>query len=1016
MLGVRLLGRFRLDGVDLDNLRSRKARTLIKRLGLEEGRAVSADALIDAIWPDTPPADPARDLHVLVSRARSVVGAERLPRGDDGYALAADWWDRAELESLTREAVRRHESGDLVGARTAAEAALVLVHGQLVEDEPDADWLTAARRATTAMVAEVRRVAAAAALGTGQVGDAAALARAALEHDPYDEASLRILMRANVAAGRPATALAEYARAAELLADELGVDPGSDTRQLHEQILRDEVAPAPVAEHTRLVGRDAELGRLDDALVRSRHGAQLLLVTGEPGVGKTTLLDHWTERARSRGVVVLAGRAAQELALQPVLDALAAHLALTAELSPPVGPEASALPGQAAHPDALSLEMFVRLDEAFTSLGGARGLALVIDDADRADPVTWAWLAHVRRRPLDHRFLVVAALRDVAAAPVDDAELLPVPPLDLAAVEQLVGSDRAGDLMARCGGNPLLITELVRAGETDQLPATVRDAVGARLRQAGPAARTLQTAAVLGPLIDLDLVAGVMGEPALAVLDHVDVGVRQSFLAEWNGLIGFRHELVRAGVAEGAGAARRAWIHRQAAQLLRERPDVDPLELARHARAGGDRILAAEGLAHAADIARGRLDLSGALQLLDEAVALHDAAGLRLRRSRVRMACGDLDGADADAQAAMAADQTGEALELRAWSARNRHDLDSAIRLGTAAAAAADDPIIRSSSLVAVAFAHRGMGDLTAADAVLTEADTPVAPAELGLSAWTGVLRVHQGRPLEALAQLEPMLGADARRGLQGYWVEHTLQMTAHAYGLVGRTSDALRVLDHLDAELERRGTGVRYAGLGHTYRSWILRNLGAPNAEDLARAGLELAGSQEIRAQCHLDVADCLFRAGRLDEAAEWLADAERESGAHWFHNKWRFDQRLGVLSALLCLADHDAGGALERARPLIDAAEARGDRRYEVLTRLVGAVASARLGTAYDVDAVDRDLDRLAEVAALEGWWLAAELAEASLSSHARAVAEDLAARLTQQAGDQADSMRRVVAARLG
>ena len=127
----------------------------------------------------------------------------------------------------------------------------------------------------------------------------------------------------------------------------------------------------------------------------------------------------------------------------------------------------------------------------------------------------------------------------------------------------------------------------------------------------------------------------------------------------------------------------------------------------------------------------------------------------------------------------MASDETGEALELRTWVARNRHDLDTAIRLGRAAAAAATDPTIRASSLIAVAFGHRGNGDLRQAEAVLDEAAG--APAELGLPAWTGILRVHQGRPADALTTLEPMLGAEARSAAQGHWVEHTIQMTAHA-------------------------------------------------------------------------------------------------------------------------------------------------------------------------------------------------------------------------------------------
>ena len=53
-LGVRLLGEFRLDGVELDALRSRQARTLLKRLALERGGTVAADSLVEAVWPDRP--------------------------------------------------------------------------------------------------------------------------------------------------------------------------------------------------------------------------------------------------------------------------------------------------------------------------------------------------------------------------------------------------------------------------------------------------------------------------------------------------------------------------------------------------------------------------------------------------------------------------------------------------------------------------------------------------------------------------------------------------------------------------------------------------------------------------------------------------------------------------------------------------------------------------------------------------------------------------------------------------
>jgi hypothetical protein len=277
------------------------------------------------------------------------------------------------------------------------------------------------------------------------------------------------------------------------------------------------------------------------------------------------------------------------------------------------------------------------------------------------------------------------------------------------------------------------------------------------------------------------------------------------------------------------------------------------------------------------------------------------------------------------------------------------------------------------------------------------------------------VLRVHQGRPADGLATLEPMLGADARRGALGYWVEHTLQMTAHAYGLLGRSADAWRILTQLESEIERRGTGVRYAGVQHTYRSWILRNLGDPGAEELALAGLDLAGSQEILAQCHLDVADCLLRSGDLGGAGERLGVAGAESGTRWFHNKWRFDQRRLLLLARLALAERDAAAAVVAAEPVVAAAEERGDVRYAVLGRLVRAVGQARSGEAVEQPVVDADLDALAAVAALEGWWLAADVAEATGSEHGRAVAVALADHVAREAADRGEAFRAVAATRL-
>ncbi len=1033
-----MLGEFRLDGVDLAGLRSRKARVLLKALALAGGAMVSTDSLVETLWSEDLPDDPARDLSVLVSRARALVGTDRVVRGDGGYALVADWYDRDEIAALHKEAVRRQALGDVAGSRAAAEAALGLVRGELLSDEPFADWLAPARIGAAALVADTRAVAAAAALAGGQFGDAAAHARAALEHDAYDELALRLLMRAHVAAGRPASALAVYAQTRRLLATELGVSPSAETEALHGSILTGELQPRAATEQvlsaTPVVGREHELAVLDEALSRSCNGAEVVVVEGEAGAGKTTLLEAWSTAARRRGVLVLTGRAEEGvgLALQPVVDALATHrTAIDSDLKVDVqlddllgaGPSRltaddrlvwTVLPGPTSSSDALSLGLFESLARRLQHLAPPDGLVIVIDDVHFADALTRAWMSFVLRRRLEHRLLIVAARRDEDETTVPSSVVIRLGPLGLEAVIELVGAERAGPLLERTDGNPLLLVELAAAGKSGDVPATVLEAVAGRLRRTGEAAATLRVTAVLGPVVDLELVAGVIERSPLEVLAHLDEGTRRAFLIERDGVSVFRHELVRAAVAADTSAMRRAWIHRQASRLLAARHDVQPMELARHARQGGDRVLAASGLADAAEIARSRFDLAGAEDLLDEAIGLHDGAEVRLRRSRLRMARADMSGADTDAERALALGAGAAALELRAWAARNRHDTDAAIRLGEAGAAMATDPGTKASCLLAVAFAYRGVGDLQATEALLDQARELDPPASLGLTAWRGVLRVHQGRPLEGLAALEPLIGVESGN-LQSFWVEHVLQMSAHGYGMVGRADDALAVIDRMEVEQERRGSKARYGGITDTYRSWVLRNLGASQAEDHARAAVERGVSNEIRGQGCLDVAEALLAHGRFDDAGAALGAAGAHYGQPWVNNRWRCEQRAGIIAARLHLANGSAREALDAAEAVAVAAHDRGDQRYSTLAELVMARAGARLLRAVDADVVAAQLDRLTTIAGMEAWWFAADVADDTGLAVARVVAQRAASQLADHAGVHADAFARVVVQRL-
>ncbi|MEQ1786070.1 MAG: bacterial transcriptional activator domain-containing protein [Acidimicrobiales bacterium] len=292
-LRVRLLGGLLVEGYRASELGSRKARSLLAALAVAGGAPVSVDGLAEVLWGDDLPARPADQVGVLVSRLRGTLGADRITRHDAGYALVVDWLDLREMEEGIAAAEASVAAGDALSARLAATMALDHVRGPLVPEEV-APWFEPHRMAVERRVAATRLLAAEAALVSGDPAGAAALAAKGLDHDPYDEAALRCVMRAHVAIGRPASALAAYAAVRARLADDLGVAPSADTEQLHGEILRAEPDPGvaspavperwdPLVQRARaeLAATDFDAARRDaDAAVQRGAGASALEVAG----------------------------------------------------------------------------------------------------------------------------------------------------------------------------------------------------------------------------------------------------------------------------------------------------------------------------------------------------------------------------------------------------------------------------------------------------------------------------------------------------------------------------------------------------------------------------------------------------------------------------------------------------------------------------------------------------------------------------------------------------------------
>jgi DNA-binding CsgD family transcriptional regulator/Tfp pilus assembly protein PilF len=184
----------------------------------------------------------------------------------------------------------------------------------------------------------------------------------------------------------------------------------------------------------------------------------------------------------------------------------------------------------------------------------------------------------------DHPLTVV--MGDLAGLP--GVVRMQLPPLTATGVRQLLeaaGSALDADaIFRRTGGNPFYLTEVLAAG-ADQVPATVRDAVLARVSRLSPAGREAAAAAsVLGRRAEAGFLAAVSGQPLTAVDECLDRGV----LVADGDAVGFRHDLARLAVEESLSAAQRSGAHARALAQLTARGSHDHRWLAHHAAGCGD--------------------------------------------------------------------------------------------------------------------------------------------------------------------------------------------------------------------------------------------------------------------------------------------------------------------------------------------------------------------------------------------------------------------------------------------
>ena len=807
-LELRFLGDLEVvrDGERIELPPSRKTRALLAYLALNR-RSFRREHLCELLWEI--PDDPRGSLRWSLSKLRRIVDDDDRPRlVADRLSVELDAADIdvdvASLQALTDEAFDR-------GPVTRLEEAAVRHCGEPFAglDLPNfhdfSAWLTGQRELATR--AQLRLLRALLRRLNDDPERALPHSCALVRIAPYDETARAGLIALLVALGRRDQAVQQHQLGLRLL-KEAGVQSTGELARALRAVAahprRTEAgmsavgskptpdrAPAPSGEPASssrrpLFGRDAEVQRIAAALdrvVQARRGS-VLLVTGEPGIGKSHLLETGIALARAAQAWVLEASAYESESIRP--------FALWTDALREVDPAtASTIFGHAEHGN--REDLFGSLSDLLAARLQTQPVVLCFDDLHWGDESSATALHFVVRSNADRPlFTLLAArtdeLRDNAAVAralreLRQAHLLEevrLGPLSREALRELIDSHAPGArgerLSADCGGNPLLAIELARAEAAGDSGQTLDELVQERLAGfEGDDGDVLRWAAVLAPRIEAETLARVTGIDWNRTGEVLEAAARQSMLLPSGRGLRFSHDLIARSIYAGISPARRRTMHRRVAELLECDSALDAeraADLAHHAAQSGDAALAARAMVSAGQLCLRFFANDEALSLarkgLHWAEQLPPAARVRLTLElrEVMLAAAPLD--DWRSAAQEYASLAEQALDHGALAhARRGYYMASYVHWMHGQTRGAREEILQSERvtrgagdeehIVGMAEAARCLAmlerDLTHADAMLMEAQALASRKHLShhaIPAALGMLRFHENRLDEA--------------------------------------------------------------------------------------------------------------------------------------------------------------------------------------------------------------------------------------------------------------------------
>jgi DNA-binding SARP family transcriptional activator len=637
-MDFRLLGPF---GVERDGnpvaLGGRRQRAILALLTMHVGQVLSTDRIAEEIWEGDPPPSATRTVHSYVSRLRSVLRGpdgdeDLLVRREPGYVLDVnpEDVDAVRFERLVASAVAALDADDPLAANQGLRQALDLWRGEAL-----ADFAYDFFAATESQRLDGRRLEALELridtdLGLARHAQVVVELESLVATHPLRERFWAQLMVALYRCGRQSDALAAFGRVRRTLVDELGLEPGEELRQLEAQVLdqSEELAlpglppgagrfagsrapadrvtsrriPLPDRLHIRpdvgVIGRDEETRLMAEATERATgdRGRAVLLVSGEAGQGKSTVVAEAARAAFEDGAIVLSGHCEEDVtspyqlfvetlghyALYAPDDELSAQVedsvAELAALLPPLARRVPDIPPvRAVDPDTERYKLFASVVEFVARMTHEHTVVLVLDDLQWADVGSLQLLRHLVTSDRPMRLVVLGTFRDselAASDPlvetlgalrrttgVERIELSGFEPAQVVSVMEAIAGQTMDDpgvalahaIHRETDGNPFFVDEVLRhlfetgalrrdddgrwvapegVGDVG-LPAGVREVIDARVVRLGRAsAANLSLAAVIGRDFDLDLLLAAAETTPDELLDILEEAATVALVRE----------------------------------------------------------------------------------------------------------------------------------------------------------------------------------------------------------------------------------------------------------------------------------------------------------------------------------------------------------------------------------------------------------------------------------------------------------------------------------------------------